>query len=584
MIEASSDIMKPSRKGSFKWLRNKSTNDQSLPSPYKIGVRRSFRPDEISSMGESLSMNRSFKTYPPRQKMKKEPTTDLMKKHFSAKLSLIDEINDDDDTVTLDNTEDEESLLQQTVSEIDQYMSEDQVFEARKVLENIRIEKRVITDERYVKLMKTVIFQSDDAMHYYRLLHDDKGWKSVTTKDNVKIHSKRPKNKSIQMIRTRTAFENATSKDFIRLVSLFEESDLLPLWIPRKLMKSCKVLCHISKYSKILHFQLSPGKLGIRGSRDAVVEVRFYHLVEENAVMIICRSIEDSQHCKIPPPGNKQVRVNVENAYLFELSSNNRIIFRNMACVDLKMKYVPFFISSLLAKGVIPFELIGAIQRTMNKFDGSPWQNRIKKRMDLYSELESRVREELNKRFRAIHELNASGSLASSVSEETLPSSSASSFSLLDLSSFTSNLKNKNKFEPQRERKKPLWRKRNIVILFLSVIIYGVIDCAKIKSSFHCVMKRTLLNLNHAYGIVSSMKLEECETNGLTGGTIRSSTNHELRNTFKSNWFKVGCEPLINQEQMVTLKILEESDDHGSSHETINKDNTSRLTTRDNHT
>ena len=166
------------------------------------------------------------------------------------------------------------------------------------------------------------------------------------------------------------------------------------------MMKFNNCLCEVSKYSKIFHFELTFPKFTCLKNRDAVMEAKGYHLIDENAIIVISRSIKDSVHCPVPSPANKVVRSDILYVVMIEFLPGHRIIYRCLDRIDLKFKYVPYFVSNLLSRGVFPYETISAMQKCLNKFDGSVWQARIKNKRDFYTEIEHRVFDEAQQKYR----------------------------------------------------------------------------------------------------------------------------------------------------------------------------------------
>lgn len=307
---------------------------------------------------------------------------------------------------SISTTKTSETTLQKKLVEMDRFMEQDQILEARKKLDEIVLIENSnplnpkITETLHLRRMQEVKEQSDYVRYFLNLFNEEEGWVFASQRRDITIHSKQEPDSAIYSTRTHAIFDNFTSTDFIRILSLFEECDLVPKWFPRGMMKYNTCLCDVSKYSKIVHFELSFPKFTLLQNRDAVMEAKGYHLIDENAIIVISRSIKDSVHCPVPSPANKVTRADILYVVMIEFLPGHRVIYRNLDRIDLKFKYVPHFITNLLSRGVFPFETISAMQNCLKKFDGSAWQARIKKKREFYTEVEHRVFDEAQQKHR----------------------------------------------------------------------------------------------------------------------------------------------------------------------------------------
>ena len=195
-----------------------------------------------------------------------------------------------------------------------------------------------------------------------------------------------------------TTFANFSPKDFIRLCSLFVETELMHRWFPGGIMKPATVLSWHSKYAKVIQLRVSLG-IPLISDRDAIVSGNGYHLPDRNALLISSKPIagDRCRHCVIPPPDRGVVRMTTESIFYVQLEGLDRVAFKMIGRDDLKLRRVPPFLLNYLAQGHLPFDLMRTVQRTIRNFGGSAWEAKIRERGAYYAEIEDTVREQLEK-------------------------------------------------------------------------------------------------------------------------------------------------------------------------------------------
>ncbi len=247
-------------------------------------------------------------------------------------------------------------------------------------------------------VMEEVVAQSQHVESLLSELHSDDYWTLAKHKSGVTVHFRREPNSSIHTVRAATTFDNFSPKDFVRFCSLFVETELMHLWFPGHFMQPANLLSWHSKYSKVIHLHINLG-ISMISPRDAVVLGNGYHLPDRNAFLISTKTIiEDScRYCKIPKPDKGVVRICTESIIFVQLVKRNAISFKMISRDDLKLKYMPTAVMNYISQGRLPFDLLKTIHRTIRNFEGTMWEEKIKERGDYYTEIESKVYDQLEK-------------------------------------------------------------------------------------------------------------------------------------------------------------------------------------------
>lgn len=247
-------------------------------------------------------------------------------------------------------------------------------------------------------VMEEVVAQSQHVESLLSELHSDDNWILAKHKLGVTVHFRREPNSSIHTVRAATTFNNFSPKDFVRFCSLFVETELMHLWFPGHFMQPATLLSWHSKYSKIIQLHINMG-IPMMSSRDTVVLGNGYHLPDRNAFLISTKTIiEDScRYCDIPKPEKGVVRMATESIFFVQLVKSDAISFKMIGRDDLKLKYMPTAVLNYISQGHLPFELLKTIHRTIRNFEGTVWDEKIKERGAYYTEIESKVYDQLER-------------------------------------------------------------------------------------------------------------------------------------------------------------------------------------------
>jgi hypothetical protein len=292
-----------------------------------------------------------------------------------------------------------EQQLPGLIAEMERRMALDQIIEARKIVDailhlNQKDSISVFTKSQRQR-MQEIVTESD---HVSTLLYDmqnDEGWTLSRCKHDTTVHYRHEPPSPIHAVKTRSVFQNVSPSDFVNLCALFVESDLMPLWFPRGILKACDVLALPTNYHQVVRMKLSTGRFSPISPRDAVVDAHGYHLTDLNGIIVFSKSIETSPYCDIPPPRPPFVRMETQNAFFIQLLPGNRIVFCQISHDDLKVKYMPAWLLNFISEGAVPFEVVMSLQKALSNFSGSEWEKRVQSRRDCYQEIEDRLAEEL---------------------------------------------------------------------------------------------------------------------------------------------------------------------------------------------
>ena len=291
------------------------------------------------------------------------------------------------------------------ISQLLDHVHQGRIFDARSIVTKLyaaenedptHCASRNLDSIRHI--MEEVVTQSQHVESLLSELHSDDNWTLAKHKSGVTVHFRREPNSSIHTVRAATTFDNFTPKDFVRFCSLFVETELMHLWFPGHFMQPANLLSWHSKYSKVIHLRISLG-IPMMSSRDTVVLGNGYHLPDRNAFLISTKTIiEDTcRYCDIPKPDKGVVRMATESIFYVQLVKSDAISFKMIGRDDLKLKYMPTALLNYISQGHLPFELMKTIHRTIRNFEGTMWEEKIEERGAYYTEIESKVYEQLEK-------------------------------------------------------------------------------------------------------------------------------------------------------------------------------------------
>ena len=289
------------------------------------------------------------------------------------------------------------------ISELRDHVDQGLIFEARSVahelIGGIEGDDRAPYLEPDVRhVIEEVVSQSEHVESLLRQLHSDDDWTLAKQRSGVTVHFRREPNSNIHVVRAATTFEDFSPKDFVRLCSLFVETELMHRWFPGGVMAPATVLSWHSKYSKVVQLRINVA-LPMVSSRDAIVLGSGYHLPDRNAFLISTRTLlEDTcRHCDVPRPKGGVVRMATDSIFYIQLIRSDAISFKMISRDDLKLKYVPSSLLNYLSQGHMPFELMKTIHRTIRNFGGTVWEAKIRERGAYYTEIEDKVYDQLER-------------------------------------------------------------------------------------------------------------------------------------------------------------------------------------------
>ncbi|KAL9187984.1 hypothetical protein ACHAXT_006362 [Thalassiosira profunda] len=289
------------------------------------------------------------------------------------------------------------------ISQLREHDDQGRIFDALSVVRQLgALERKDPSISRELEpvrhLMEETVTQADHVESLLHELHSDDDWTLAKQKSGVTVHYRRNDDSPIHTVRACTTYTNFAPKDFVRLCSLFVETELMHLWFPQGVMKPAKLLSWHSKYTKVIQLNINIG-IPMISARDAVVLGNGYHLPDRNAFLIATKTILEDRcrYCDIPPPKKGVVRMATESIFYVELVQSDVISFKMIGRDDLKLKYMPSSVLNFISQGHLPFDLMKTIYRTIRNFEGSVWEEKIEERGAYYTEIEDKVHEQLKK-------------------------------------------------------------------------------------------------------------------------------------------------------------------------------------------
>jgi len=280
------------------------------------------------------------------------------------------------------------------LAEMEDHMAMDRILEARKVVDQIQQIPDASISPKQQDEMDHIIQESDHVQELMDDLQNDSGWTQCRSRHGITVHYRNEEGDPIHAVKTRCILKDCGPTDFVHLCSLFIETDLLPLWFPNNIIDHVDLLAEPSKYRQVVRMVMKFHYMPI-SDREIISEGIGYHLMDENAILILTKSIESSPFCEIPPTPRGVVRVETRTAFLLKLMPGHQVEFCQISHDDLKFKYIPAFVLNYLSQGTVPFEFIQSFKRVMSNYEGSEWEKRVQQKRDFYLEIEERVHEEL---------------------------------------------------------------------------------------------------------------------------------------------------------------------------------------------
>ena len=118
---------------------------------------------------------------------------------------------------SISTTKTSETTLKKKLVEMDHYMEQDQILEARKKLDEIEMIENSnplnprITETPHLRRMRDVKEQSDYVRYFLNLFNEEEGWHFSSHKKDITVHSKQEPDSAIFSTRTHVVLDNFTS-------------------------------------------------------------------------------------------------------------------------------------------------------------------------------------------------------------------------------------------------------------------------------------------------------------------------------------------------------------------------------------
>lgn len=300
---------------------------------------------------------------------------------------------------------------QNVIDELDEAINNDQPYLSRDLLEHLQpvaqknsLVKAFFSDnaERLEKLRED-IGRVDELLHS---LNSDEGWKEASKSSRVTVHFQKPEGSPFLMTKAETLFETnlADLPDmFVKVMSLFNENDLMPKWFPMGVMKGNECIHQESKFVKVIQplIKLPFPISGVIGPRETLVVGRGYDMSERKAVAIAVNPMEAGETLgsfTAPEVPKGFTRITMIGAYYFELTPKG-IVFKLLQQLDLKSNIIPTPLMNWIAKGAMPNEFISQIRSRVKKYEGSKWEERVLANPKFYDEIKQRLTATLEKEY-----------------------------------------------------------------------------------------------------------------------------------------------------------------------------------------
>lgn len=140
-------------------------------------------------------------------------------------------------------TEDGNASLEKLFVEMEEHMALDRIIEARAVVDRIRsspfyVSSSRVSPQRERRILH-IVRESDHITDMLRDLQTDDGWTFANERRGVTVHYRHHDGSAVHTVKTHTILENYGPKEFLYLISLFLEADLMWKWFPNKV--GCRI-------------------------------------------------------------------------------------------------------------------------------------------------------------------------------------------------------------------------------------------------------------------------------------------------------------------------------------------------------
>lgn len=297
-----------------------------------------------------------------------------------------------------------------TIKDLNNAIERDQLFLARDLLEVLdkKNDKKAVKD--FMKLeeekIKTLRENIDTTEELLATLEDKESWKQCAKKDETTIYFMKKDDNPLIYTKLETFFEAEPDEVcglFTKIMALFNETDLMPDWYPRGIMRSCDLIQQITKFSKTVRTRVSmPKPINLLLSpRESYLFGCGWDMSERSQVVITVTTLEEGEDVngeETPGVSQGYAPFILQSAYYFELSDKG-IIFKLMQSMNLCSKMIPAPVMNFASKGVLPFEMLVNMKKRIEDFRGSKWERRIAQNPGVYHEIEGRLATVLETRY-----------------------------------------------------------------------------------------------------------------------------------------------------------------------------------------
>ena len=240
-------------------------------------------------------------------------------------------------------------------------------------------------------------------------LNNDEGWSpALSHRDGTKVFFRIPADSPMLMTKLEALIPCAVedlADTFIKLLSLFSETSLIPKWFPFSVMKSNDTLEKPTSFTRLTHIKIKlPFPLGMLfGPRDCVIRGKGYDISEERAVAISVSTLNEGQVVQgLTVPGSPDgfTRFEFRGAYYLELTREG-IVFKQLQLIDLHTKIIPPMIMNWIAKGELPMRQLKQIRAKLRGFQGSLWERMVEEDNDnIYRDVHARLVKVIERDFK----------------------------------------------------------------------------------------------------------------------------------------------------------------------------------------
>lgn len=298
------------------------------------------------------------------------------------------------------------------IEELEQAIDMDKAFVCKDLLEELDKEADDPEIQTFYKLYskKIALVRKDNAYLIELLdqLNSNDGWvKAVSHRDGTQVHYRFPEDSEMLMTKLEALIPcevDELADTFIKLLSLFSETTLIPKWFPFSVMKSNETLEKPTSFTRLTHIKLKlpfPVSL-VFGPRDCVIRGKGYDISEERAVAISVSTLKAGsvvQGLTVPESAEGFTPFEFRGAYYLELTREG-IMFKQLQLIDLNTNVIPPMVMNWIAKGELPLRQLKQIKAKLKKFEGSVWEEKVAEDNDkVYKDVHERLEKVIERDF-----------------------------------------------------------------------------------------------------------------------------------------------------------------------------------------